>query len=53
MRIGNVGSEKPIVRIDDETYVDVADIAPDFDEAFFGSGGIDRIRPVVEQRALN
>jgi 2,4-diketo-3-deoxy-L-fuconate hydrolase len=51
MRIGNVGSEKPIVRIDDETYVDVADIAPDFDEAFFGSGGIDRIRPVVEQRA--
>lgn len=51
MRIGNVGNEKPIVRIDDETYVDVSDIASDFDEAFFGSGGIDRIRPVVEQRA--
>ncbi len=51
MRIGNVGNEKPIVRIDDETYVDVSDIASDFDEAFFGSGGIDRIRPGVEQRA--
>jgi 2-keto-4-pentenoate hydratase/2-oxohepta-3-ene-1,7-dioic acid hydratase in catechol pathway len=51
MRIGNPGSEKPVVRIDDETYVDVSDLAPDFDEAFFGSGGIDRIRPAVEQRA--
>ena len=51
MRIGNPGSEKPVVRIDDETYVDVSDLAPDFDEAFFGSAGIDRIRPAVEQRA--
>jgi len=51
MRIGNPGSEKPIVRIDDETYVDVSDLATDFNEGFFGSGGIDRIRPTVEQRA--
>ena len=51
MRIGNVGSEKPVVRIDDGTYVDVSDLATDFDERFFGSGGIDRIRPTVEQRA--
>ena len=51
MRIGNPGSEKPVARIDDETYVDVSDLAPDFDEAFFGSGGIERIRPAVEQRA--
>lgn len=51
MRIGNVGSEKPVVRIDDGTYVDVSDLATDFDERFFGSGGIDRIRPVFEQRA--
>ena len=51
MRIGNQGSEKPVVRIDDETYVDVSDLATDFDEGFFGSGGIDRIRPTVEQRA--
>ena len=50
MRIGQPGSEKPIVRLDDETYVDVSDLANDFDEAFFGSGGIERIRPVVQQR---
>ena len=51
MRIGQPGSEKPVVRLDDETYVDVSDLATDFDEAFFGSGGIERIKPVVQQRA--
>ena len=51
MRIGQPGSEKPIVRLDDETYVDVSDLATDFDEAFFGSGGIVRIKPVVQERA--
>ena len=51
MRIGQPGSEKPIVRLDDETYVDVSDLATDFDEAFFGSGGIDRIKPLVQERA--
>lgn len=50
MRIGQPGSEKPIVRLDDETYVDVSDLAADFDEAFFGSGGIERITPVVQER---
>ncbi|MCX6414076.1 MAG: fumarylacetoacetate hydrolase family protein, partial [Actinobacteria bacterium] len=47
---GQPGSEKPIVRLDDETYVDVSDLATDFDEAFFGSGGIERIKPIVQQR---
>ena len=51
MRIGQPGSEEPIVRLDDETYVDVSDLATDFDEAFFGSGGIERIKPIVQQRA--
>ncbi|MFF3332969.1 fumarylacetoacetate hydrolase family protein [Streptomyces sp. NPDC002888] len=51
MRIGAPGAEKPVARIDDETYVDLSDIVTDFDEAFFGSGGIDRVRPVVAQRA--
>ncbi|MSW83069.1 MAG: ureidoglycolate lyase, partial [Actinobacteria bacterium] len=36
---------------DDESYIDVSDLATDFDEAFFGSGGIERIKPVVQQRA--
>lgn len=38
MRIGQPGAEKPVVRVDDESYVDVSDIVPDFNEAFFGTG---------------
>jgi 2-keto-4-pentenoate hydratase/2-oxohepta-3-ene-1,7-dioic acid hydratase in catechol pathway len=51
MRIGDPGAEKPIVRIDEATYVDVSDLTPDFDEAFFGSEGIERIRAAVAVRA--
>ncbi|MBA2810843.1 fumarylacetoacetate hydrolase family protein [Streptomyces sp. KM273126] len=50
MRIGAPGAEKPVARIDDETYVDLSDVVTDFDEAFFESGGIDRLRPVVTER---
>jgi 2,4-diketo-3-deoxy-L-fuconate hydrolase len=50
MRIGEFGSEKPVARIDDETYVDLADVVADFDEAFFGSGGLERIAPIVAER---
>lgn len=38
MRIGEPGAEKPIVRIDDQRYVDVSDIVDDFGEAFFAGG---------------
>lgn len=51
MRIGAPGAEKPVARVDDETYVDLSDVVVDFDEAFFGSGGVDRVRPVVAERA--
>ncbi|MEW2398777.1 fumarylacetoacetate hydrolase family protein [Streptomyces sp. NPDC046862] len=51
MRIGAPGAEKPVARIDDETYVDLSDVVTDFDEAFFGSGGLDRVRPLVTERA--
>jgi 2,4-didehydro-3-deoxy-L-rhamnonate hydrolase len=40
MRIGPSGSERPVVRIDDTQYVDVADVVNDFDEAFFGNDGL-------------
>ena len=50
MRIGAPGAEKPVARIDDATYVDLSDVVTDFDEAFFGSGGLDRVRPVVAER---
>jgi 2-keto-4-pentenoate hydratase/2-oxohepta-3-ene-1,7-dioic acid hydratase in catechol pathway len=51
MRIGGHGVEKPVVRLDDETYVDLSDVVDDYDETFFGAGGLDRIRPLVAERA--
>jgi 2,4-didehydro-3-deoxy-L-rhamnonate hydrolase len=51
MRIGAPGAEKPIARIDDQTYVDLADQVDDFDEGFFGGGGLERIRTTVVERA--
>jgi 2,4-didehydro-3-deoxy-L-rhamnonate hydrolase len=50
MRIGEAGSERPVVRIDDAHYVDVSDQFGDFDEAFFGSGGIERAQALVAER---
>jgi 2-keto-4-pentenoate hydratase/2-oxohepta-3-ene-1,7-dioic acid hydratase in catechol pathway len=38
MRIGQPGAEKPVVRLDDENYVDVSDVVTDFNEAFFAAG---------------
>jgi 2-keto-4-pentenoate hydratase/2-oxohepta-3-ene-1,7-dioic acid hydratase in catechol pathway len=36
--------------VDDETYVDLSDVVQDFDEAFFGADGVERIRLIVEER---
>ncbi|WP_307794517.1 fumarylacetoacetate hydrolase family protein [Winogradskya humida] len=47
MRIGAPGAEKPVARVDDTSYVDLSDVVDDFDEEFFGSGGIERIAPLV------
>src|SRR5690625_7639398 len=50
MRIGAPGQEKPVVRLDESTYVDVADVAGDFDEAFFARGGLAELAHVVADR---
>lgn len=50
MRIGPAGSERPVVRIDDESYVDLSDVVTDFNESFFGSGGIESLREIVAER---
>ena len=49
MRIGPVGSEKPVVRIDDTHYIDVSEIG-DFNEAFFSRDGVDELGGIVSQR---
>src|ERR671938_1637157 len=50
MRIGPPGAEKPAVRIDEESYVDVSDLVTDFDATYF-AGGHDRLRAAVAERA--
>jgi 2-keto-4-pentenoate hydratase/2-oxohepta-3-ene-1,7-dioic acid hydratase in catechol pathway len=50
MRVGDPGRESPAVRLDDGRLVDVSDVVPDFDEAFFAARA-DRLRSVVEERA--
>jgi 2,4-didehydro-3-deoxy-L-rhamnonate hydrolase len=50
MRIGPVGAEKPVVLVGEDSYVDVSDLTGDFNEEFFGSGGIERIRAEVAKR---
>ena len=51
MRIGPVGAEKPVVRVGDDSYVDVSDLVPDFNEAFFGSGALTGLEAQVRSRA--
>jgi 2,4-diketo-3-deoxy-L-fuconate hydrolase len=49
MRIGAPGAERPVVRVDDATFVDVSDLVPDFDGGYF-EGGHDRLREAVDER---
>ena len=51
MRLGEPGVERPVVRVDEESYVDVSDEVRDFDEAFFGSGGLALLPGLVAGRA--
>jgi len=52
MRIGEPGAEKPVVRVDSDSYVDVSDVVADFDEAFFGGagGGMAALPEIVRER---
>jgi 2,4-diketo-3-deoxy-L-fuconate hydrolase len=50
-RIGAIGSEKPVAIVGPDSYVDLSDVVDDFDEAFFSAGGIERVRPLVTERA--
>ncbi|MDL9980745.1 fumarylacetoacetate hydrolase family protein [Microbacterium sp. ASV49] len=50
MRIGPARREKPVIRVDEDHYVDVSDVAGDFNEDFFTPGWQERIRDVVERR---
>ncbi len=55
MRLGPSGAERPGVRINGDTYVDVSDVVKDYDEAFFAAGaaGLADLRTLVEQRVAD
>lgn len=53
LRIGPAGAETPAALVDEDRFVDLADVVRDFDEAFFRSGGLDHIRPLVAARAAS
>ena len=44
IRCGEPGQEKPAILLNGDTRIDVSGFVSDFDENFFGSGGIDRLR---------
>jgi 2,4-diketo-3-deoxy-L-fuconate hydrolase len=49
MRIGDLGSERPIVAVDDDTYIDVSDVVTDFNSTFFAAG-FDLLAATVAER---
>ena len=51
MRLGPAGQERPAVVVGDGLVIDVSDAVGDFDEAFFGSGGVERLRALASERA--
>lgn len=50
LRLGPIGEERPAVLAAQDSYVDVSDLVVDFDETFFATDGIERIRPTVLDR---
>ncbi|MFF7391877.1 fumarylacetoacetate hydrolase family protein [Streptomyces scabiei] len=52
LRVGVPGEERPAVRTDDGTLLDLSSVARDIDGAFLASGGVDRARVAIEDGAL-
>lgn len=50
VRLGPAGSETPGVLVDDDVLVDLSDVTPDFDEAFFASGALASLATIVADR---
>jgi 2-keto-4-pentenoate hydratase/2-oxohepta-3-ene-1,7-dioic acid hydratase in catechol pathway len=50
IRVGDPDHERPAVLLDDGKRIDVSACAGDFDEAFFQSGGIERLRDWLARR---
>jgi 2,4-didehydro-3-deoxy-L-rhamnonate hydrolase len=53
LRLGPPGEERPHVKVGDDAYVDVTDVAGDFDAGFFAGGGPASLADVVAQRTAD
>lgn len=53
IRFGNPGTEKPGVVLESGRRIDVSAFGEDFDEAFFGTNGIDRLATWLKQHAAS
>ncbi|NNE75589.1 MAG: fumarylacetoacetate hydrolase family protein [Pricia sp.] len=51
IRFGTSGKEKPGVQLEDGTRIDISNFGEDYDEKFFGEGGIDRLRDWLKNNA--
>jgi 2,4-didehydro-3-deoxy-L-rhamnonate hydrolase len=53
VRTGAPGAEKPGALVDDDLLVDLSDVVADYDEAFFRSGRIATLAPLVAERVAS
>jgi 2-keto-4-pentenoate hydratase/2-oxohepta-3-ene-1,7-dioic acid hydratase in catechol pathway len=51
IRLGEVGQEKPGVLLDDGTRLDASGFGSDYDEHFFASGGLEKLRQWLSQNS--
>lgn len=47
LRVGPVGSERPLACTSDGRYYDISRVAPDIDAAFWASGGVELVRAAI------
>ncbi|MFD0798746.1 fumarylacetoacetate hydrolase family protein [Maribacter chungangensis] len=43
IRFGTTGNEKPGIQLADDTWIDISAFGTDYDEDFFGNGGLDKL----------
>lgn len=51
MRLGQLGAERPVVRVSETTYIDVSDVVRDFDGRFFETDGLGSLSRLVAERS--
>ena len=52
IRFGNEGQEKPGIIINDKRY-DVSGFIPDYNETFFETGGLEKLKSIVDEHQTN